>query len=197
MTPNFRRFPAILCAALIFAGTGQEAWADDLYLAGRTISLAADHRASRIGDTVTVVIVQSAEASSTVRSGTRRNSALTGRLGVGSISEGADASLGSTFDGQGQTSRSERFVTQMTAKVSQVQPNGDLEITGNQRLQINGETTTIEVRGVVRDIDIDSNNRVPSNRIADAQINYKGKGFVSRSGKPGLLSMLFTLFGLL
>ena len=46
-------------------------------------------------------------------------------------------------------------------------------------------------------VDIDAENRVPSNRIADAQINYQGKGFVSRSAKPGLLQRLFSLFGLL
>ena len=57
--------------------------------------------------------------------------------------------------------------------------------------------TTIEVRGLVRSVDIDADNRVPSNRIANAQINYKGKGFVSSSAKPGLLHKLFTLFGLL
>jgi flagellar L-ring protein precursor FlgH len=85
----------------------------------------------------------------------------------------------------------------MTARVSQILPNGDLEITGKQLLKINGESTTVEVRGIVRAVDIDAENRVPSNRIADAQINYKGKGFVSRSAKQGLLGQLFTLFGLL
>ncbi|MBA4160733.1 MAG: flagellar biosynthesis protein FlgH [Novosphingobium sp.] len=171
--------------------------ADDLYLSGQPASLAADRRASQLGDTVTVVIVQSAEASSTVRNVSRRSNSLSGSASVGSINESADFGLGSNFDGQGQATRSERFVTQMTARVSQILPNGDLEITGKQQLKINGESTTVEVRGIVRAIDIDAENRVPSNRIADAQINYKGKGFVSRSAKQGLLGQLFTLFGLL
>ena len=85
----------------------------------------------------------------------------------------------------------------MTAKVTQVLPNGDLEITGTQRLNINGETTTVAVRGIVRASDIDGKNRVASNRIADAQIDYTGKGFATRGSKPGLLHRLFTLFGLL
>lgn len=157
----------------------------------------ADQRASRIGDTVTVVIVQSAEASTTVRNGSRRSTGIGGHIGVGSINESADASLNSNFDGQAQASRTERFVTQMTAKVTRVLPNGDMEITGTQRLKINGESTEVEVRGIIRAVDIDADNRVASNRLADAQINYKGKGFVSRGARPGLLHKIFTLFGLL
>ena len=187
----------IICAIFGTFTGNQALFADDLYLASRTHSLASDHRASQIGDTVTVIIVQSAEATSSTRSGSRRNTTISGQAAAGSINESGNASLGSGFEGQGQTSRSERFVTQMTAKVIQVLPNDSLEIMGSQKLQINRETTTVEVRGVIRSVDIDSENRVPSNRIADAQINYKGKGFVTNSGKPGLLHQIFTLFGLL
>ena len=177
------------CASPLFA--------DDLYSPGMSQSLVADNRASRVGDNVTVVIVQTSEASTTVRTGTRRSTTLGGHIGAGSINESADLSLGSNFDGQGQSTRSDRFITQMTSRVTQVLPNGDLMITGMQRLNINGEATTVEVRGIVRMVDIDAENRVPSNRIADAQINYKGKGFASRGAKPGLLQRLFSLFGLL
>lgn len=171
--------------------------ADDLYSPALSHSLVADNRASRVGDNVTVVIVQTSEASTTVRTGTRRSTSIGGHIGAGSVNETADLSLGSNFDGQGQSTRSERFITQMTSRVTQILPNGDLMITGTQRLNINGEATTVEVRGIVRSVDIDAENRVPSNRIADAQINYKGKGFASRGAKPGLLQRLFSLFGLL
>ncbi len=191
------RIHLIVCAIIGTIAGNQALFADDLYLASRTRSLTSDHRASQVGDIVTVIIVQSAEATSSTRSGSRRSTTITGQASAGSINESGNASLGSGFDGQGQTSRSERFVTQMTAKVSQVFPNDSLEITGTQKLQINRETTTVEVRGVIRTVDIDAENRVPSNRIADAQINYKGKGFVTNSGKPGLLHQIFTLFGLL
>lgn len=197
MTQLMGRTAGLSTLFLVFYGLPGPVLADNLYLPGQSHSLAADHRASQIGDPVTVVIVQSAEASTTVRTGTRRSTTLGGHFGAGSINETADASLDSNFDGQGQASRSERFLTQMTAQVTRIMPNGDLEITGAQRLRINGETTMVEVRGIVRGVDIDSENRVPSNRIADAQINYQGKGFVSRSAKPGLLQRLFSLFGLL
>lgn len=192
-----RRVSRFFLLTLVTGAVAVPALAEDLYLPSRSQSLAADHRAARIGDTVTVVIVQSAEASTTVRTGTRRATAIGGSISGGSLNEKGDLGLSSNFDGQGQATRSERFITQMTAKVTEVLPNGDLQITGTQQLRINGEATTIDVRGVVRAVDIDAENRVPSNRIADAQINYRGKGFVSRSAKPGLLHRLFSLFGLL
>lgn len=190
---NLRLLPLLFVAFGLSGAVG----ADDLYLQGRSQSLAADHRASQVGDTLTVVIVQTAEASTTVRTGTRRSTALGGQIAAGTINESANAGLTGNFDGQGQASRSERFITQMTARVTRVLPNGDLEITGTQQLKINGEATTVEVRGLVRAVDVDAENRVPSNRIADAQINYQGKGFVSRSARPGLLQRVFSLLGLL
>ena len=49
----------------------------------------------------------------------------------------------------------------------------------------------------IRPSDIDGDNRVASNRIADAQINYNGKGFVSRSAKPGIIQNIFSFLGLI
>ena len=69
-------------------------------------------------------------------------------------------------------------------------------ITGAERLHINGETTTIEVRGRIRAADINGNNQVQSNRIANAQVNYNGKGFVSRSARPGIIQRIFSILGL-
>ena len=60
---------------------------------------------------------------------------------------------------------------------------------------MNGEQTHIAVRGRVRPQDIDRDNRVISTRVADAEINYDGEGFVSRNADPGLVGWLFSLLG--
>ena len=172
------------------------AHADDLFRPGITQSLTSDRRAGAKGDSLTVVVVQAAESSTTMQNGSRRSSAINGHLGIGSIDEGADLSLGSSYDGRGEVRRTERFVTQMSATVTEVLANGDFLIAGKQNLHINGEHTEVEVRGRIRAMDIDSENRVPSNRIADAQINYNGKGFVSRSSKPGLVQRIFRALGI-
>lgn len=176
---------------------GGAASADDLFVPEISQSLGIDRRASRPGDAITVVIVQSAESSTTMQNGSRKSTALSGRFGAGSIDDEAGIALGGNYDGRGEVRRSERFVTQMTAIVAEVLPNGDYRIGGSQHLAINGEATTIEVRGRIRPADIDGENRVASNRIAEAQINYDGKGFVSRSARPGIVQRLLGFLGLL
>lgn len=186
--------PAIVVTATCLPGAATHA--EDLFKPGITQSLAGDRRAGTTGDLITIVIVQAAESSTSVQSGTQRSSSVNGHIGVGKIDESAGLSMGGAYSGRGEMRRSERFVTQMTATITETLPNGDLIINGAQHLNVNGEATLVEVRGRIRAADIDSENRVPSNRIADAQINYNGKGFVSRSAKPGLVQRLFGLLGL-
>jgi flagellar L-ring protein precursor FlgH len=191
---------ALLAILVGSAGAGLlavSARAEDLFVPGTTQSLSSDRHAAAKGDLITIVIVQAAESSTSVQSGSQRSSAANGHLGIGSIDESADLSLGGSYTGRGELRRSERFVTQMTASIADVLPNGDFLIGGTQRLNVDGESTIVEVRGRIRPSDIDSDNRVASNRIAEAQINYNGKGFVSRSSRPGFLQRLFGLLGLI
>jgi flagellar L-ring protein precursor FlgH len=46
----------------------------------------------------------------------------------------------------------------------------------------------IQVRGIVRSTDIQMDNSVSSQRLANAQISYKGTGDLAASTKPGWLS---------
>jgi len=171
--------------------------AQDLYRDGNWSAMAADRRAAAVGDAITVVILQSAEASNTTQSSSRRSTDLSGGLRAGGVDESGQLSFGGGFTGRGETRRSEKLVAQLSVTIEEVLPNGDYRIVGRQQLHVNGELTTIAVRGRVRPADIASDNSVLSSRIADAQIDYDGKGFVSRGAKPGLITRLFNLLGLL
>ena len=87
-------------------------------------------------------------------------------------------------------------MAQVSAEVIDVYPNGDLLVEGRQQVLVNGEETIIGVRGRVRPVDISSDNIVLSGRLANAQIDYDGSGFISRSARPGIISRLFSLLGL-
>jgi len=181
---------------MLIAPTSQAALADDLYRPGLTQSLTSDRHAQRIGDLVTVVIVESAQSSTTQQNSTQRSTSLSGNVNSGSFNKGANLAFGNSFEGSGGVQRTETFVTQMTASIVGILPTGDFVIEGSEKLHINGETTTVEVRGRIRPADLNGDNQVPSNRIADAQINYNGKGFVTRSAGPGIIHRLFSLLGL-
>jgi flagellar L-ring protein precursor FlgH len=173
-----------------------QALAEDLYHGSAWPSLAADRRASEVGDALTILIQQSAESVNSAQSSAGRTTSLGGGLSAGPISESGELSLGSRHRGGGELRRSERIAAQLTVTVVEVRPNGDLVVAGNQWLTVNGNRTNIGVRGRVRPADISSQNTVLSVRVADAMINYDGQGFVSRSAKPSLLSRIFGFLGL-
>lgn len=183
----------LLTATISSSGVSR---AENLSTPSSTSALVRDIKASVVGDTLTVIIVQSAEARNSSRNARDRSSTASGSVSAGDLSEFFDLSLGRDYSGVGEVRRSESFVTQMSATVTGVMPNGDLLIEGGQSLQINGETTRIDVTGRVRPYDITGQNTILSSRIADARIQYDGKGFVSDSARPGLISRIFETLGL-
>lgn len=182
--------------AIVGLAAAAPAAAQDLYAGGNWPAMASDRRATAVGDTIAVVIAQSAESSNSTQNTSRKGSELSGSLRAGSIDESGALSLGGGYSGEGQVRRSERMVAQLSVTIQEVLPNGDLRILGEQRMNVNGENTLIAVRGRIRPEDIRRDNSVLSSRIADAQIDYNGKGFVSRSAKPGLINRLFSFLGL-
>ena len=89
------------------------------------------------------------------------------------------------------------MVAQISVRVDQVYPNGDLGVSGASALNISGERTNIRIRGRVRPTDISGSNTILSARLADAQIAYEGSGFVSRSARPGILQRIFGFLGIM
>ena len=66
----------------------------------------------------------------------------------------------------------------MSARVTRVLPNGYLMLEGSKLVQINSEHQTVTVRGVVRPADLAPDNSVPSDRLAQMEIQLNGKGVV-------------------
>ena len=176
------------------------AQAEDLYRGSSWASMSGDRKASEPGDVLTVVIFQAAEATNSAQNSSRKKTDVGGSLGTtigsGSINETASLEFGGGYTGRGEVRRSERLVAQITVVVQDVLPNGDFLVSGEQLMRINGETTRIGVQGRVRRADISSQNTILSSRIADARISYDGRGFVSRSAKPGLVNRIFSFLGL-
>lgn len=158
--------------------------------------MSADRRAGQAGDLITVSIFQAAEASNLAQNSSRKSTEIGGSIDFANIQEGGDLKFGGGYTGRGEVKRSEKLVAQISVIVQQVLPNSDLIIGGEQWLRVNGERTRIAVRGRIRTADIRSDNSILSSRIADAEIDYDGRGFVSRSAKPGLVNRIFSFLGL-
>ncbi len=156
--------------------------------------LAADCRAHKVGDPITIMVQESSTASSTASTKTSKSESyafngLTG--GLHGLLGPLGSSDSSSLDGSGQTSRSGSLITTMSAVVKKVLPNGDLMIQGTRLITVNKEKENIVLTGEVRPQDISPNNTVSSVSLANATITYQGKGPVSKQTHGGLLSRLF------
>lgn len=160
-----------------------------------------DLKARRRGDIITVVISETASASKEAKTGTSRDSSMSAGIpnllglenakitksNFGDLAKLINASNSSKFSGSGSTSRQENLKATITARVIDVQSNGNLMIEGRRNIKVNEEDQIIVLEGTVRPRDIAPDNTVNSIYVADARINYSGRGIISDRQSPGWL----------
>jgi len=151
-------------------------------------TLFSDKKAARIGDIITVHLVERSQASNSAVSRDIRDnkSSLDFNLplfGASAVAGGIGG--GTSFRGVGNTSRSEDFTATISAMVTEVLPNGLLKIDGQRELKLNDANQYIKVTGLVRQEDINFDNSIISSKIASAKITYEGIGSLDRSTTGG------------
>lgn len=173
-------------------------WKDNGQLRG----LFSTYKARRVGDIITVNIVESSSATNNATTKTGRKSALEGQMeGFFNAEKRYPASqpffnpfskvkggLDSSFDGSGATTRSGKVSAFVAARVIEVLPDGNLRITGSRDVTVNKEKQFITLSGIVRPWDISPDNVVLSTYVADAKITYSGSGVVDDRQHPGWLA---------
>src|SRR6187455_1590496 len=91
------------------------------------------------------------------------------------------------FDGAGGTTRTTDLTAMVTARVSEVLPNGDLVVEGIREVEINGDRTLVVLTGVVRQADIQPGNVVLSPQVGQLRIRSLSQGLIKDSLEPGWL----------
>jgi flagellar L-ring protein FlgH len=191
-----RWFVLVALVGLVMPATAAGTDGETLFDSELYKPLVAEEKAFRVGDVLTVIVQESASATSAADSRARRTAGLTAQAStnrVGPLS--VTGSFGTDNDGGGRTQRSGRLLATLSVRITELAANGDLVVRGEQRLSINEEDQTITLTGVVRPRDIGDNNTVASSRIADARITFNGEGFVAEKSKPGWVSRLLTFLG--
>lgn len=172
-------------------------YSETLYKPETYRSLISDRRAYRVGDVLTVLILENSSASASSGTNTDKSNDAGLKFSTPQDQKNYSLALQEKFDGKGRIARTGKLLAQISVSVKEVNPNGDLTITGNQQIEINDEKQSINILGRVRPIDIDEKNTVLSTRIADAKITYLGDGVLADSQHKGWLSRIITLLGLL
>jgi flagellar L-ring protein precursor FlgH len=173
-----------------------------------------DAKAWNVGDIVTIQIEESSKATNQANTKTGRESSL--EAGIDTLfgvedwyqnhvldwysdswpkvdpfgNPSVKGSMKSDFDGSGSTTRSGDLSAFMTARITEVLPNGNFRIVGSREVMVNNENQLIILSGVIRPRDISPENVVRSTYISDAKIAYSGTGIIDDRQRPGWLANL-------
>lgn len=82
-------------------------------------------------------------------------------------------------DGTGNIKRKEKLELTFAAMVTQVLPNGSLVVRGHQEVRVNGELRELILTGIIRPQDIDADNTISHDRVAEMRMAYGGRGTLS------------------
>ena len=171
-----------------------------IYQAGTDVALFENATARRVGDIVTIRLVESTNAS---KSSTTTTSKKTSISLPGPTIAGRPVTVNGTpiletsvdndnsFDGGGDSAQSNQLRGDITVAVVRRMPNGNLLVRGQKWIGINQGREYIRIQGVVRPIDIQPDNSIDSTKVANASISYGGKGPIADANAPGLLARFF------
>jgi len=163
-----------------------------------------DTRALRVGDVVLVKINEKADAqggaTTNLSKETNRSAGVDSLLGLvpaiqkayPNIDPKALLEMASSFDfnGQGKTQRAGTLNATIGVKVKQELPNGDLFVEGTKVVMINYEEQHLYISGVIRPPDIAPDNSVDSSLIADARVEFTGRGDIDDQVERGWLTKI-------
>jgi len=185
-------------ALALFAG---HANAQNPYVrTGAHISAISDLRARNVGDILTVLIQEQHSVKNEEKVERKNDTSLAARLEAYSLSERTftsnslpriDIRKEQEFNGEAKQNSGSDVRASIAVVVIDVQPNGNLVVAGARSVAVNDETRTLRISGLVRPLDVTSNNTIGSAQVADARISIAGEGGNTRQVTRGPVGQLF------
>lgn len=157
--------------------------------------------ARRVGDLVTVRLEERTTAAKSAKTSISKSTSsqipgpiIGGRPVTVNGVPILETDLGSEheFDGQGDSQQSNRLDGSIAVTVVARLPNGNLVVQGQKWLQLNQGKEFVRIEGVIRPIDLEPDNSVPSWKVADAKIAYGGRGVLNDANAKGWLARFFS-----
>jgi flagellar L-ring protein FlgH len=168
-----------------------------IYQAGYDMRLFEDNKAARVGDILTIKLQEVTQAKKADDLNAVKNNSMSvsapSVMGFAlSALTGNDAktelAAKRTFNGQGKANQSNSLEGDISVTVAEVLPNGNLRVRGEKQVTLSQGDEYVRLSGIVRPVDIASDNTISSDKVADATIMYIGDGAVADAGKAGWLS---------
>jgi len=162
-------------------------WTDN----GRLAVMNSDYKALHVGDLITIVVAQGTTANNANSVSTARTfnassgiSALAGHLKTSGVQQIFSPQASQSLSGKSQGATTSTLNTTLAGTVVAVLPSSAMIIEAERQLTMNNEKQTIVLRGLVRPGDVAPDGSVVSNRIANLELELKGKGVLSDGTRP-------------
>ena len=171
-----------------------------IYQPGREVALFENPIAHHVGDIVTIVLNEQTQAQKTSSTNTNKATsvALPGMTILGKALTVHGVPIMSNniadttkFAGEGDSAQSNSLEGFVTVTVQKVLPNGNLFVKGEKWIGINQGQEYVRMSGIIRPIDLASDNSINSSQVANAKISYGGKGALADANAQGWLSRFF------
>jgi flagellar L-ring protein FlgH len=181
-----------------------------IYQSGYEMIWFEDIIARRVGDMLTVTLVESTQANKSATTATAKSTEMSmanptifgstpqfntpGIIPLASNKNNTldlELSSSGSFSGDGSSTQSNALSGNITVTVVEVLPNRNLYVRGEKRIGINQGYEYVRLAGIVRPQDITPQNTVESTRIADPTISYVGEGALADANSMGWLTRFF------
>lgn len=166
-----------------------------IYQVSRNYNLYGDTKALNVGDVLTVRLQESTSASKNAETSITKDQELglaePNIFGYNNIGLSASANLERDFEGSAEADQSNSLAGSISVTVVEVLPNGVLRVRGEKWLSLTNGEEYIRMTGLVRPQDIQPDNTVASNRVADARFAYGGTGDFDQANQMGWLARFF------
>ena len=182
----------ILCAVIVLL-SANAAFAGSLW--NDNTNWFADARPGRVGDIVTVLVNERTDAKDeatmdiTKTSNANVNDGANG-TGILSFIRGLTFTTANSATGDGSSERKHHATATLACIITEVLPNGNLVIEGTRDIRTSEETLQLQLAGVIRPQDVNADNQISSQLVANAEISVKGRGVLTRTQRPGVISQI-------
>ncbi|MDI1308045.1 MAG: flagellar basal body L-ring protein FlgH [Methylotenera sp.] len=154
-----------------------------------------DRRPRFVGDVVTINIVENTNtiknSESTGSKDGKADNAITSFLGHAVPNASFAGKSANSYKEKDDSKASNVFNGSITVTVIEVLPNGNLSVSGEKQISFDKGTEFVRFSGVVSPDTITVGNFVPSNRVADARIEYRTNTKVDAANIAAMVARFF------
>ncbi len=201
---------------LVLICSGNILSADSLWERRTTINynLFDDNRGKRVGDIVTVMVIEETNIDNEEDASTDNSARYSGEVDnnafidgvISGLTKGRNArfdsraantfsgNLATNFSGKGSYDSTRKINLRITAMIVEVLDNGNLVLEGKREVDVNKENYNLKLTGIARPIDISPSNTIISSQMSNVNFSLEGKGWLTRAGKKGWFNRFQDIF---